>query len=132
MANAFVHPAQHHTYLALWDAAGRALSCELPPAGDDDAMDDSGAERETIVYPNSDDDGSSHFQLSEMFQRFVETEFCPQTLFLKGNSGNYFAPSDNRHCHLASILLPFKGLFGVQGSNQNFGGHPHAQAVCRC
>ena len=124
--------ARNHTYLALWDAAGTPLSCEsaFEDAGDGSDAKDDDPERQIILYPNSGE--GIHFQLDEVFKIFVESEFCPQTLFYKSKPDNYFAPNAQRHCHLASILLPYNGLFGVQGSSPNIGGYRHTQPVGRC
>jgi hypothetical protein len=86
--------------------------------------------RQTILYP--DGDVGSHFQLDEIFKIFTQSEFCPQTLFLRSKSNNYFPPNAHRHCHLASIVLPYEGLFGGQGSTPNIGGYHHTQPVGRC
>ena len=108
---------------------GYADGCE-PGCADGSDEEDAESKRQTIFYPNGGE--GSHFQLDEMFKIFVESEFCPQTLFHRSKSNNYFAPHAHRHCHLASILLPYEGLFGVQGSSPNIGGYHHTRPVGRC
>ena len=106
----------------MWDAAQTALSCELPFAETEEVdREHEGDLRQIISYPNGNE--GSHLQLDKMFENSVDSEFCPQTLFWQSKLNNYIASAQHRCYHLASILIPFTGLFGMKGSSPDIGGY---------